>query len=81
MMTVNYLQEMETRAAANRLTDKWGEGKCTSGRFEVRVVGVGRPSVGHSSSVSVRRDYYLDGKRVKRAALLEAMTQVVESIT
>lgn len=50
-----------------------GEGSAKEGRFEVRVVPKGRPSVGQSSADSFRIDHYLDGKRVSRDALLSAM--------
>jgi hypothetical protein len=54
-------------------TMRKGEGRAESGRFAVAVVLVGRPSTGQSSAISTRIDCYLDGKRVKRAALAAAL--------
>lgn len=73
-MTTDLIIRLENEAATNRLTNKWGEGIAKEGRFEVRVIGCGSPSTGHSSyNHHVRRDYYLDGKRVSRKVLLGEM--------
>lgn len=45
-------------------------------RFRVELVGVGRPSVGQSSACSCRVDCYIDGSRVKKSVLINAINAI-----
>jgi hypothetical protein len=61
------LQKLIAAAELDQKQSRWHEGKAKLGRFEVRVCGVGRPSIGDAgSNRAIRRDFYVDGKRTSR---------------